>query len=160
MRIVIRPAARADRATLVGFLQQLQDAERAIHPSRLPGVAVADAYYETLTGRQADILIAESEGRPVGFVAGWLDEDPDPLQSDDWRRHGAISDLFVTSGHRGKGVGQRLLRPSATGCRSAARGGCGSAPSLRMRRRYRPIIASASSRSRSRSTSRWADPTP
>jgi ribosomal protein S18 acetylase RimI-like enzyme len=110
MRIVIRPAGRADRAILVAFLQQLQDAERAIHPSRLPGVEVADAYYETLTGRQADILIAESEGRPVGFVAGWLDEDPDPLQSADWRRHGAISDLFVTSDHRGEGVGQRLLR--------------------------------------------------
>jgi GNAT superfamily N-acetyltransferase len=109
-RIKVRPATRMDRAELVVFLQQLQDAERSMHPSRLPGDEVAEAYYEMLTGRQADILIAEAEGRPIGLVAGWLDEDADPLQSSQWRRHGLVSDLFVASDHRGRGIAQVLLQ--------------------------------------------------
>ena len=109
MNVIIRPAAYSDRAILIDFIRQLQDTERDMHPSRLPGEEVAEAYYERLLGRPADILIAESRGRAIGFVAGWLDEDDDPLQTSEWRRHGWIADLFVAVDHRGRGFAQRLL---------------------------------------------------
>jgi hypothetical protein len=44
MSITIRPAGADDRDTLLDFLRQLQDAERGMHPSRLPGAVVAEAY--------------------------------------------------------------------------------------------------------------------
>jgi GNAT superfamily N-acetyltransferase len=110
MSITIRSAGADDREILTDFIRQLQDAERDVHASRLPGEEVAEAYYGKLIGRPAAILIAESAGRPVGFVAGWLDEDRDPLQTIEWRRHGLISDLFVALDHRGRGIAQRLLQ--------------------------------------------------
>ena len=110
MSLIIRPANADDRATLVTFIRQLQDAECEVHPSRLPGEAIAEAYYEKLVAQGGVILIACSAGNPIGFVAGWLEEDDDALQKMGWRRHGLISDLFVVAAHRGKGVAQQLLQ--------------------------------------------------
>ena len=109
MTVHIRPAEPDDEDALIGFLRELQDAERAMHPSRLPGREIDRFYYDRLRERGADFLVAEHDGRPVGFVAGWLDVDDDPLQSLEWRRHGYVSDLFVAEPCRGRGVAQRLL---------------------------------------------------
>ena len=70
---------------------------------------VAELCYEGLLDRGAEILIAEAGGEPVGFVAGWMDEDDDPLQTTEWRRHGYVSDVFVVAEWRRRGVGQHLL---------------------------------------------------
>jgi GNAT superfamily N-acetyltransferase len=113
MTVRIRPAEPSDEDTLIAFLRDLQDAERAMHPSRLPGCEVDRFYYDRLRERGADILIAEHDGRPVGLVAGWLDMDDDPLQTPEWRRHGYVSDLFVAGPWRGGGVAQLLLRAIA-----------------------------------------------
>ncbi len=110
MTVRIRPAEPSDEDALIAFLRELQDAERAMHPSRLPGREVDRFYYDRLRERGADILIAEHDGRPVGLVAGWLDVDDDPMQTLEWRRHGYVSDLFVVSPWRGKGIAQRLLQ--------------------------------------------------
>jgi ribosomal protein S18 acetylase RimI-like enzyme len=110
MSITIRPRTAEDRQALLGFIHALQEAERAMHESRLPGDEVAGLCYEKLLDRGAEILIAEIEGEPVGFVSGWLDEDDDPLQTAEWRRHGYVSDVFVAPEWRGRGIGQQLLR--------------------------------------------------
>ena len=110
MTVHIRPAEPADEEALIAFLRELQDAERAMHPSRLPGREIDRFYYDRLRERGADMLVAEEGGRPVGFVAGWLDVDADPLQSLEWRRHGYVSDLFVAGPWRRRGVAQLLLR--------------------------------------------------
>ena len=122
--IAIRPAGPADRGVLIAFVREIQDAERAMHPSRLPGAEVAEGYYEGLVARSAEFLIAEEAGggRPVGFVAGWLDEDDDPLQTREWRRHGLISDLFVAADRRGEGIAQRLLGAMADRLRELGAG--------------------------------------
>lgn len=109
MALAIRPYREADRDVVLGFVHALQEAERAIHPSRLPGDEVTEAYGHSLFDR-AEILVAEAGGAPVGFVAGWLAVDDDPLQSMDWRRHGWISDVFVAEPYRGRGIAQELLR--------------------------------------------------
>jgi ribosomal protein S18 acetylase RimI-like enzyme len=110
MRPAIRAHEAADRQVLLGFIRELQEAERAMHDSRLPGDEVAGLCYERLLERGAEILIAEVEGEPVGFVSGWLAEDDDPLQTSEWRRHGYISDVFVARPWRGRGIGQWLLQ--------------------------------------------------
>jgi ribosomal protein S18 acetylase RimI-like enzyme len=110
MSVTIRPRTAADRQVLLGFIRELQEAERAMHDSRLPGDEVAGLCCQALLDRGAEILIAESAGKPVGFVAGWLEEDDDPLQTAEWRRHGYVSDVFVAPEWRGRGIGQQLLR--------------------------------------------------
>ena len=37
MSVTIRPRTAADRQMLLGFIRELQEAERAMHDSRLPG---------------------------------------------------------------------------------------------------------------------------
>jgi GNAT superfamily N-acetyltransferase len=122
MGITIRVACPDDRDVLIAFVRRIQDAERAMHPSRLPGEEVAEAYFDALVARPAEMLVAEDRGRPVGFVAGWLDEDDDPLQTREWRRHGLISDLFVAADHRGEGVAQLLLGAMADRLRELGAG--------------------------------------
>ena len=72
--VTIRPAIPADRPHLRQAIVELQDYERVLHMTRLPGEAVADAYLDWLQ-RQADtaagtVLVAESESAFVGFVVG------------------------------------------------------------------------------------------
>src|ERR1051326_7204365 len=109
MEPVIRPARPDDRPALIEFVRALQEAERLMHPSRLPGEEVAAFAYQRLVDQPAQILIAEVNGKPVGFVSGWLAEDTDPLQTSEWRRHGYISDIFVASEWRRKRVAKTLL---------------------------------------------------
>ena len=109
MDLVIRPARPDDRPALIEFNRALQEAERSMHPSRLPGNEVAAFAYQRLLDQHAEILIAEAAGKPVGFVSGWIAEDDDPLQTGEWRRHGYISDIFVASEWRRKRVAQILL---------------------------------------------------
>jgi ribosomal protein S18 acetylase RimI-like enzyme len=110
MSPTIRAHTGADRQAMLGFIRELQEAERAMHESRLPGDEVAELCYARLLDQGAEILVAEMAGEPVGFVAGWLDEDDDPLQTDEWRRHGYISDIFVAPSCRRRGIGRSLLQ--------------------------------------------------
>jgi ribosomal protein S18 acetylase RimI-like enzyme len=120
MSATIRSHTAADRPILLDFIHALQEAERAIHDSRLPGDEVAGLCYQGLLGQGAEILIAETGGEHVGFVAGWLAVDDDPLQTAEWRRHGYVSDVFVAPQWRGRGIGQQLLQ--AIGDRLQERG--------------------------------------
>jgi GNAT superfamily N-acetyltransferase len=106
----IRDADPTDEPILLEFIAAIQDAECAIHPSRLPGEQVAAGYLRKLLDHRASILLGEEEGRAIGFVAGWPELDDDALQKLEWRRHGRVSDLYVVPDHRGKGLAQQLLQ--------------------------------------------------
>jgi hypothetical protein len=61
----IRPAALSDRPGLRRAVIELQDYEGRLHPSRLPGDQIADAYLDWLQKRAAErsaVLIAEIDG--------------------------------------------------------------------------------------------------
>lgn len=77
---IIRPARPEGQDTLIDFLRQLQDAERGLYPSRLPGTEVAAAHYGRLLARPADMQVVEHDGRAVSFAAGLLAEDKALLQ--------------------------------------------------------------------------------
>lgn len=113
MSITVRDATAADAATLIGYLRDLQEWERALCPSRRPGQEVDRACYEHLLELGADILLALDRGRAIGFVAGRLRLDEDELMTPAWRWHGYVSDLFVVPDRRGHGVAQTLLQAMA-----------------------------------------------
>ena len=63
--------------------------------------------------RQAEatgtILVAESNGHFVGFVAGWIEETANVAETPDSNRFGYISDICVMPAFRGQGIAQHLL---------------------------------------------------
>ena len=77
-RLTIRAAARSDSPHLRRAVIELQDHERRLHASRLPGDQIADAYLAWMEKRAAEdgaVLIAEIDGAFAGFVAGWIEEE-------------------------------------------------------------------------------------
>ena len=86
MSVIIRDTTHADQATLIAFLPHRQDAERVLCASRRPGHEVDRSCYDALLNDGAHILLAEEEGRAIGFVSGRVKVDNDELQVEAWRR--------------------------------------------------------------------------
>jgi ribosomal protein S18 acetylase RimI-like enzyme len=110
--LTIRPATPADQPDLRAAIVELQDYERRLHSTRLPGAEIADAYLAWLLPRAAAtgaVLVAESGGMFVGFVAGWVEEDENLAETADSNRFGYISDICVMSAFRGQRIAKRLL---------------------------------------------------
>jgi len=78
-KLVIRPATASDLPELRQAVAELQDYERGLHATRLPGEQIADAYLAWLQHQAAEqsgaVLTAEIDGSFAGFVVGWLDVD-------------------------------------------------------------------------------------
>lgn len=111
--LIIRPAMPADRPDLRQAVIELQDYERLRHPTRLPGEQIADAYLDWML-QQADadngvVLVAQSGGRFVGFVAGWIEEATNIAQTPESNRFGYISDICVMPAFRGQRIAVQLL---------------------------------------------------
>jgi ribosomal protein S18 acetylase RimI-like enzyme len=110
--ITIRPAATSDHPLLRRAIIELQDHERRLHATRLPGAQIADTYLAWLEHRAAEsgaVLVAETEGIFVGFAAGWVEQDDNIAETADSNRFGYISDICVMPGYRGQRIALRLL---------------------------------------------------
>ena len=110
--VTIRDARPMDQAQLRRAVVELQEFERKLHKSRLPGEQIADAYLawiENQTGKGGALLIAEIDRRFVGFVAGWIEHSDAIAETADSNRFGYISDVCVTPDHRGQRIASRLL---------------------------------------------------
>ena len=108
----IRPATAADRPDLRRAIVELQEHERRLHASRLPGEAIADAYLawiEAQTAKGGATLVAETAGAFAGFVAGWIEQNHAIAETPDSNRFAFISDIFVAPEHRGRGVAGLLI---------------------------------------------------
>jgi ribosomal protein S18 acetylase RimI-like enzyme len=111
--IKIRPATTADRSHLREAIVELQNYERALHLTRLPGELVADAYLVWLQ-RQAEtcngaMLVAESDGAFAAFVVGWIEVADILTEAADSNRFGYVSDLCVMPAFRGRRIAEQLL---------------------------------------------------
>lgn len=124
--ITIAPAGEQHFATLVGFVEAMQEYERAHVPDLKPGVEIGAAYAATLMRtvqeRNGLILLAQDDVAPVGFACAWVERDNDPLLRAEARRHAYVSDLFVRDTWRRQGIGRMLLdaieaRMGERGCR-------------------------------------------
>jgi ribosomal protein S18 acetylase RimI-like enzyme len=110
--LTIRAAARSDRLQLRRAVVELQDHESRLHPSRLPGDQIADAYLDWVQKRAAEqgaVLIAEIDGAFAGFVAGWIEEKSHICETADSNRFGYVSDICVLPAFRGRRIASQLL---------------------------------------------------
>ena len=91
--IVIRRAEPSDRPDLLKAVIELQDYERQLHETRLPGEQIADAYTCWMLS-SADggglVLVAKDEDDFVGFAAGWIEHEENVAETSDSNRFGFI----------------------------------------------------------------------
>jgi ribosomal protein S18 acetylase RimI-like enzyme len=114
MDFVIRPYAPADHDWVLQAEVELQEHERAIHDTRLPGLPYTRDYlavlWDVLAENQGAMLIAENaHGERVGLVAGHIVDEPWPMETRDSTRYGYVSDIFIKPEARGSGLAKILL---------------------------------------------------
>lgn len=114
MDLTIRPYTPADYDWVLQCEVGLQEHERAIHDTRLPGLPHSRDYLAMLWDELAEghgiMLIAETpQGERLGLVAGHIIDAPWPMETRDSTRYGYVSDIFVTPEARGSGLAQDLL---------------------------------------------------
>ena len=110
--VTIRDARPMDQAQLRRAVVELQEFERKLHKSRLPGEQIADAYLawiENQIGEDGALLIAEIDHCFVGFVAGWIEHGDAIAETTEANRFGYISDICVMPEFRGQRIATRLL---------------------------------------------------
>jgi ribosomal protein S18 acetylase RimI-like enzyme len=112
--VVIRPYRESDRADVIAAEIDLQEHERTLHDTRLPGAAVMDAYFDRLqqevAAQSGAILIAEDSGRFLGLVACVVAQDDVVQKTADSNVHGYITDIYVVPDGRGSGLAQARLQ--------------------------------------------------
>ncbi len=109
---VVRDAGPQDRPDIVAAIVALQDAERKLSDTRLPGAEVAEAYYDLLVEQLANgaMLVAEADGAFAGFIIGWIEQANEICETPDSNRFGYVSDICVLEPFRGRGAAAVLLR--------------------------------------------------
>ncbi|MEZ5829965.1 MAG: GNAT family N-acetyltransferase [Dongiaceae bacterium] len=113
MDFVIRPYVEADRPAVIAALIALQEHERALHDTRLPGEGATDIYFDRLLDELASksgaFLVADAGGRFAGLVGGLIEVFEVVLETTDSCIYGYCSDIYVTPEFRGTGLAQMLL---------------------------------------------------
>ena len=111
--IDVRPYRDEDAAAVFKFMVALQEHERTLDPHRTPGVEMAQAHIDVLnahiSAHEGLMLMAVHNGQPVGFLAGWVDEEFGELVPPHKRRYGYVADFYVSEAARGLGAGQKLM---------------------------------------------------
>lgn len=100
--ITLRPATRADIPQILDFIRGLAEYEKLAHEA-----VATPALLEThLFGERpaAEVVIAEADGVPVGFALFFHSFSTFLGQPGLY-----LEDLFVLPGHRGLGIGRRLM---------------------------------------------------
>ena len=115
-RVRVRAYRAADRRTLEGFFDAFQDElvamddlGRLVRRSGYGAHAAGQCLREVQTER-GRLLIAELDGRPVGFAAGVVRSPPPGAHlSARVGPYGRVTELYVAPGARRRGVATRLL---------------------------------------------------
>jgi ribosomal protein S18 acetylase RimI-like enzyme len=106
----IREMTEFDREGVILLLQELQDIETKLHAGRRPwDKADTRAYCDAVTVRMrtggGKAFVAEAEGKIVGLIMGWVENDRDDLQvREKEKRYGFIGETIVAGAHRRQGV--------------------------------------------------------
>jgi ribosomal protein S18 acetylase RimI-like enzyme len=116
--LLIRDMRDTDREAVIALLWELNRFEAELDKAEQPfddrdtsyeaAVACCDRDCERAAAHEGSLIVAEQDGEVVGFLC-WLVEAGEPFVRADMRRYGYVADLIVASGHRGHGIGTRLL---------------------------------------------------
>lgn len=102
MTCTIRPAVKADTATILHFIRELAIYEKAEHEAK----ATEEHIHRTLFNEQpkAHAIICELNGEAIGFAVYFFSYST-------WQGQYGIylEDLYVSPAHRGVGTGKQLL---------------------------------------------------
>lgn len=112
--LTFRPLRDGDRATMLSFLRELSDAEALYHWAMRSSsditMADVDRTIAEIAEEDGSVIIAELDGRPVGYAGVVLQDAADEFElKDAWRQRGFITDMYVDASARGRGIGLALL---------------------------------------------------
>lgn len=118
----IRRAGEGDRATVGRLASLLQDAENRMHASRrtaasLPGHLIDELYRRTRVEQGGAILLAESGGTAVGYIAFYPERQTSLELRPTAYRFLYVADLCVVPEARGQRIAGLLLAEAETICR-------------------------------------------
>ena len=98
----------SDHDSIIAGISDLQEVERSMSDTRLPGSEVAEKYFDYLQKELAEkhgaIFVARIEGSIIGFIACMVEHDDTPAETPESTTYGYISDAYVAPEYRGKGV--------------------------------------------------------
>lgn len=114
MTVAIRPYMPADYDWVLHCEVDLQEHERGLHDSRLPGLPHSRDYLallqDVMAENQGVMLIAvDVDGERLGLVAGHIVDEPWPMETPDSTRYAYVDDIFVRPEARGSGLARLLL---------------------------------------------------
>lgn len=115
MTLVVRESTPSDVATILRFIRELADYEKALHEVEANEDTLASSLFGE--GSVTRALICEKDSEPIG-IAVWF------FSYSTWQaRNGLyLEDLYVTPSARGAGAGKALLKRLA---QIALENGCG-----------------------------------
>lgn len=99
--MLIRKAVESDIQTIFKFICELAEYEKLTHEVTATEEILLDSLF---VKRQAEVLIAEVEGAPVGFVLFFHN-----FSTFKGRACLYLEDLYIKPEYRGKGFGKELL---------------------------------------------------
>jgi ribosomal protein S18 acetylase RimI-like enzyme len=106
----IIPATEADIPELVDLWVEFFDYHRDVDPyytrSEDARKHIEKRFREKIEDGDSRVLAAVEDGKVLGYSLFWIAEGSTFIRQ---RRYGFISDLAVTSDHRGRGIGDSLL---------------------------------------------------
>lgn len=114
MGLRLRDAGREDLDLVLHFIRALADYEKLAHEVKADAATLGRFLFEE--PRRAEALIAEWDGRPVGFAVWYYS-----FSTFLGRPSLYVEDVFVEPGMRGKGIGKAVFahlaaRALAQGC--------------------------------------------
>ena len=115
MTTTIRSATRTDAALIASLIRELADYEKLLHECHVTAEAIAQSLFSSKP--QAECVIAERDGAPVGFALFFHNYSTFLAKPGLY-----LEDLFVRPEARGHGVGKALLSHLA---QLAVARGCG-----------------------------------
>jgi ribosomal protein S18 acetylase RimI-like enzyme len=101
-----------DKTTLLKGIEGIQETERAVADTRLPGAEIAEAYLSELEketkAKSGAIYVAKNGDDTAGFIACWIEREENVAETPESNTYGYISDAYVAPEYRNQGVFRRL----------------------------------------------------
>lgn len=97
---------------VIAGIIDLQEVERKLTETRLPGNKIAEPYFRQLQReiqeKSGVIFVAQAANKVVGFIACWIEHDNNVAETTDSTTFGYISDAWVAAQFRNQGIFKQL----------------------------------------------------